>query len=276
MAKRKRNQNIEKKIKQGCGMGRQSEYKPWITIQEVPSMGRASRIKGIKTNRQHDFLSDMERNYFYYLDYSDQVIDIREQYPLLPLEETVLISEELGIKHPTHPDTGEYIVMTTDFLITLNNGTDVARTIKSKDELSNRRVIEKFEIEKAYWDKNDIDWGIVTENEIDKVVAKNIADIHSFSNIGDIDSLKGIDAANILDLTYELTRRIIGAEISLRQICNQFDTDMMLDKGTALSMFRHLLINKVLGINMQEKIDINKMVSIVKVDEDILGKVKVV
>lgn len=62
----------------------------------------------------------MERNYFYLTEYSDVVIDFREQFPVLPLEETRLIADELGIKHPTDPKTGEPILMTTDFLLTVD------------------------------------------------------------------------------------------------------------------------------------------------------------
>ena len=93
----------------------------------------------------------MERNYFYLTEYSDFVVDIREQFPLLPLEETIVITDELGIKHPTYPKTHEPIVMTTDFLLTVDKGeglVELARTIKMKDELLKERVIEKFEIER--------------------------------------------------------------------------------------------------------------------------------
>lgn len=64
-------------IKEGRGQGIGFEYKPWINIQDVPSLGRSTRLKGIKTGREHQFLSDMERNYFYILEYSEQVVDIR-------------------------------------------------------------------------------------------------------------------------------------------------------------------------------------------------------
>ncbi|MBM7599480.1 hypothetical protein JOC34_001848 [Virgibacillus halotolerans] len=59
------------------------EYIPWLTIQNVSSKGRSTRLKGIKMTRQHEFLSGMERNYFYVLEYSNRVIDIREHFPLL-------------------------------------------------------------------------------------------------------------------------------------------------------------------------------------------------
>ncbi len=78
-------------------------------------MGGSTRLKGIKTNRQHEFLSDLKRNYFYLTEYSGFVVDIREQFPLLPLEETIVIADELGLKHPTNPKTNEPVVMTMDF-----------------------------------------------------------------------------------------------------------------------------------------------------------------
>lgn len=59
MAKRKRKLDIAKMLKEGRGAGKGDKYKPWIIIQDVPSLGRTSRIKGIKTGRQHEFLSDM-------------------------------------------------------------------------------------------------------------------------------------------------------------------------------------------------------------------------
>lgn len=115
MAKRKRIVNIEKFLHEGRGKGILENFQPWIKIQDVASLGRVTRIRGIKTKRQHDFLSDLESNYFYHLDFSNYVVDIREQFPLLPIEETISIAKELGIKHPKNPETKEYIVMTSDF-----------------------------------------------------------------------------------------------------------------------------------------------------------------
>lgn len=66
MAKRKRVQNIDKFIKEGRGQGQFENYKPWLTIQDVPSLGRVTRLKGLTTNRQHEFLSDLERDYSCY------------------------------------------------------------------------------------------------------------------------------------------------------------------------------------------------------------------
>lgn len=78
--KTKRSLSIERKLKDGLGQGFGSDYKPWINIQDVPLLGRSTRLKGTKVPRQHEFLSDLGINYFYLLEYSDSVIDIREQF----------------------------------------------------------------------------------------------------------------------------------------------------------------------------------------------------
>lgn len=132
MAKRKReitDAKIDRFIKEGRGQGAGSDYLPWLRVQDVPSTGRSTRGVGWTTLRQHTFLSDLERDYFYALDYADEVTDIREQYPLLPLEETKLIAENLGVEHPKDPKTGVDIVMTTDFVITYKDK-EYARTVK--------------------------------------------------------------------------------------------------------------------------------------------------
>ena len=149
MAKRKRTNTNRGKEDNYSLIPRGKAYKPFIVIQDVPSLGRSSRQCGIKTGRQHDFLSDLERNYFMNLEFLDEVVDIREQFPL-EIEETLLIAEELGIKHPTKPATKEPNTMTSDFCITIKEGNsmrDIIRTTKYKKDLLDRRVMEKFAIE---------------------------------------------------------------------------------------------------------------------------------
>jgi len=58
-----------------------------------------------------------------------------------------------------------------------------ARTIKRKEDILDSRVLEKFEIEGRYWGNKDISWGIVTEEEIDKTLAKNIGYYYELNDI---------------------------------------------------------------------------------------------
>lgn len=274
MAKRERKLNIEKLIKEGRGTEVGEAYKPWIKIQDVPSLGRSTRLKGIKTMRQHEFLSDMEKNYFYLSEYSDCVVDIREQFPLLPLEETLTIAKELGIEHPSNPKTGEYIVMTTDFLITRESEGEkinVARTIKAKDELLNRRIIEKFYIEEVYWQRRGISWGIVTEQEINKAMAENISFFHSYYDVKNLDIFTEMNPSDFDDLILEFIRRVINCNESIRNVAKIFDDDMVLPKGTGLAIFKHLLARKIIKIDLTLSINIDKKMDI-SLQHNVLNK----
>lgn len=277
MSKRKRITQIEKWIKEGRGSGIGIDYKPWLKIQDVSSLGRSTRLKGIKTSRQHEFLSDLERNYFYLTEYSDVVIDIREQFPLLPLEETIVIADELGIKHPTDPKTGEPIVMTTDFLLTIDKGQgvfEVARTIKMKDELLKERVLEKFEIEREYWQRRDIDWGIVTEVEIPKMMARNISYIHDYYDIRDYDVFQEMSSQHIEDLSMSLMQRLLNGKSSIREITSKFDADTHLPFGSGVTLFYHLLAQKIIRIDMLEPINLEHTIAIKSIDESKLRQVR--
>lgn len=279
MAKRKRIHNIEKMIKEGYGSGISKDYKPWIHIQDVPSIGRVTRVKGIKTGRQHELLSDMERNYFYILEFSDRVTDIREQYPLLPMEETISIADELGIEHPKNPETGEEIVMTTDFLVTVSTGNgvkEVARTVKLKDDLLDRRVIEKFEIERQFWKRKNVNWAIVTEQEIDKIMAHNISFIQGYRDIKNVDGFIDMDSSDIQDLIYEFIKRIVDDKRSVRRISSEFDNDMNLPIGCGLSIYKYLLINKIIEVNMLNTIDVNNVIPIISVNNEQIKKVELI
>lgn len=278
MAKRTRKLDIDKKIKEGRGIGTGDEYKPWIKIQDVPSPGRSSRFKGIITERQHETLSDMERNYLNILEYSDFIVDVKEQYPLLPQEETLIIAKELGIEHPKVPGTGDYIVMTTDFLISLQQNEqliDVARTIKSKHDLLNKRIIEKFEIERIYWNRKGVSWSIVTEADINKTIAENIMFFNSYYDIELLDSFTSIDSTEITDLILEYIKRIIGSTQTIRSISSLFDKEMSLLGGTGISIFKHLLARKIIKIDLTKLININKKMDIELLDDALNKEYKI-
>src|SRR5690349_4522054 len=70
---------IQKLIREGRGQKELADYQPWLTVREVPSRGLSTRSKGWKTGRVHHVLSKLEKKYFYILEWSKIVVDIREQ-----------------------------------------------------------------------------------------------------------------------------------------------------------------------------------------------------
>jgi hypothetical protein len=257
MAKRKRTKTeaaIDRCIEEGRGQGRGYDYKPWLLVQDVASQGLASRIKGWKTKRVHHLHSNLELNYFYLLEWSSIVCDIREQYPLLPLEETLAIAEQCGISHPKDPKTQEPIVMVTDFCITVRQKIGVAeqiRTLKSAKDLQSERTIQKLEIERQYWHSRDISWGIVTENEIPETFARNVHWLHPFLNIEDLSPLSELDIRRIATA---LTLGVVEGKKSLASIAADCDDKLGLEPGIGLSVTRHLIANRQWVVDMNQPI----------------------
>lgn len=253
MAKRKRDftsSTIQKRLKEGRGQGEGIDYLPWLYIQDVPSEGRATRMKGWTTGRMHHLMSDLERDFFYLLDFADHVADIREQYPLLPLEETLAIADKMGVKHPTDPYTGEPVVMTTDFLVTYKNKS-MACSVKPADHLGSTRTIDKLEIEKRYWQERYIEWKIVTDRDIPKIVARNIEWFHKDYENEDMTHISTFVKSNLQRMFYELLQE--GE--SLARAASFCDEKLGFPLGTSLAYFKHLLARKYWVVDMNVKIN---------------------
>ena len=69
---------IIKRIKEGRGVGKLSNYKPWLYVDEVPSKGRSQRVYSHLTGRVHHVLSDLEFAVFLLLDHNSAVKDNRQ------------------------------------------------------------------------------------------------------------------------------------------------------------------------------------------------------
>lgn len=253
MAKRKRKTNElsnEKKLKQGRGAGSGENYKPWLHIQDVASRGLSTRIKGIKANRVHHFLSRLELFCFYCFDWSEDVIDIREQYPL-DQKETLAIAKMLNIKHPRVPRTLDWVVMTTDFLVTMRQpvGTyETAFSVKYSEEAAHSRTIEKFEIEKFYWTRRGIEWSVITEKNINRTLVQNIEWIHSFSNLNWL--LKSFPPSLFQEVADFLLAEIFNGQTPLRRATDSCDKKFNFVAGVSLSIARHLIATRKWRIDM--------------------------
>jgi hypothetical protein len=257
---------VEKWVSKGRGKGHREEYIPWVTVRDVPSKGISTRIKGWKTGRVHHFLSTLELSYFYTLEWSSIITDIRERYPL-PLEETLDIAERLNIHHPTDTKTKEPIVMTTDFLIDLdiNQSTELkARSVLYKKNLSSNRAVEILEVERMFWYEKGIDWGIVTENEIPNNLSKNIEWIYSAKDMLDAPNLTSKMLYQIEPLLLEV---INEGEAPFAQAALDVDERLGLKLGTSLWIVRHLLANRLWEVDMDIELDTNKSIEVIKAQQ---------
>lgn len=254
---------LERWLKEGRGSGEGEFYKPWLTIHDFASIGRSHRIPDWQHGRLRHLMSDLEEIIFYLLSWNERVTDIREQFPLLPLEETLWIAEELGIKHPADPISRFPIVMTTDFLLkTKSEPGDlyVARTVKPGDHLNNPRIVAKFAIERRYWKTRNVDWGIITDHKLPLQLYRNIKLVYEWFSFR---SLKPLTIQIIDETTHRLTNLVIGNNLALRDISQIVDKQFGFMNGTAMNVVRHLIARRQWQINMYQPIEMSKPLALV-------------
>lgn len=173
---------VERWIARGFGQGIGITYKPWFKVRDVPSRGRAKRVRGIVVPRIHHLLSGGEYNHFLFAEFQPDVIDIREHIALLPRSETLEIAQALGIRHPIYPTTKIPVVMRSDLALTKTTSNGSRELVLCIIPASNltpgtrglRRTVEKLKIERAYWERRCVVWRLATEHELDPTLIANL------------------------------------------------------------------------------------------------------
>lgn len=170
-------------IKQGYGQGWGLAYKPFLYIRDVPSDGRSTTLVGLKIPRTHHYFSDVEYHYHLLAEFSDDVVEIREQYALLPYEETNHIAEQLGIVHPIYKATGAQRVLTSDLVLSARKGSEIDQVVlccKVASDVdpanpASARTLEKVLLEKVYWEARNAEWRLVTDKMLPENKVHNLA-----------------------------------------------------------------------------------------------------
>ena len=256
MAKRTRIWNeakYRKYLAEGRGQGELMEYKPWIQIQDFPSKGIVSRVKGHTTGRIHHLMSNLELRYFYLLDWSEKTMDIREQFPLAELPDAIEIADSCGIRYPYDNVSGFPYVLTTDFLITANDRY-MARAIKPKSELRRSRVKEKLEIERRYWLKRDIEWKIITEDEIPCTKIRNIEWLCCGSEFKELVS-DGDLARSCEEMFMEM---YVHEKCPVITIIHHVELFYGLSEGTGMALFKQLVRSKSIELDLNKQINLTE------------------
>ncbi|MDO8775299.1 MAG: TnsA endonuclease N-terminal domain-containing protein [Burkholderiaceae bacterium] len=247
-------------LKEGRGQGHGKDYRPWLTIQDVSSLGRSSRIHSRKTGREHHLLSDIETALFLLLDWSDAVTDIREQFPL-DRDETRRIAADMGVRHPADTQSRTDIVMTTDFVVNVRTGdtiTVAARSVKPASELDKARTLEKQEIERRYWHIKGVDWGLVTDLDLPAQRIKNLRWLHEMQSLQHMTApYPGYwDDRCVRFLAY--LPQATG--MSTKQFARLLESTQGFATGETLTVLRHLAANKRIAIDLDAKFDMQVQV----------------
>jgi hypothetical protein len=254
MGRRTAKINIEKRVKAGFGQGHGRNYKSWLTAQSFSSIGYTIRVPGKKTGREHHLFSNIELEFFHVLDWSPRVVDIREQFPLLPVDETLAYSAAHRIRHPMDPRTKEPYVLTTDFLVTIRNtprDTEEARAVKPASALQSPRTLEKLQIERLYWNARNVKWGIVTEQDIPKNVSHNLRWLHPYIDSPHVASVP----EDQFDAVDRVLRGSLENGMTLAAAARTCDGKFGFEPGVSLSLARYFIASRRWSVDISVKID---------------------
>ncbi len=245
---------IERRIAAGFGQGDGASYKPWLRISDVPSKGTCTIITGWKHGREHHLLSRNERNYFYCLEWQDDVVEIREQFPLLPLQRTIEIATSLGLRHPSNK--GKPLVMTTDFFLTVRTSAGslrhLARTVKPASELEKTRVQEKFEVERQYFLEKGIEWGVILPDQVPDAMWRNIDWLHECRDVRKLSPISQRQVNEAQEWLVETLGK--GRVVRLQELAPATDDALGFRRGMALKIIRHLIASKQVQVDITERL----------------------
>lgn len=246
---------IEERQRDGYGCGRGAAYKPWLEVQDLSSLGRSRRMWSHKTGRVHHLFSDVERDLFIACEWSHEVVDIREQFPL-DREITQTLAHELGIRHPHYPTTNVPTVMTVDFLLTLRregNDSLLALNAKRDEEAEEENSLLKLEIQRSYFEAMGIPHHLMYHSQLPKQKLTNIYWIRDAQlSEGEVEPRPGMFSSLKTRMALELAASSSQHQ-PLHAYCDDFDSRYGVDSGTGLRVARMLMQERALMANLEAK-----------------------
>lgn len=247
------------------GVGEGINYKPWFTTRDVKGKNAfRSIVEGITTGRKHHFLSSIETQLFYILEFDENTIDIREQFPLFPLNSSKKIAQTLGINHPKVPTTGIDHVMTTDILITYRSSnlvTKKAFCVKPLEMLDDPRTLEKIEIERIWWEENNAEFFIFTGNKKTEILSRNI----SWAT----DPIRSRTQYKLNSLLGPAALQLSTGKYLKADICDDYMDIFNISKEEALNLLRTLIGAKLIKVDMNVLLEDSISINIYDIESEV-------
>lgn len=236
--------------KEERGRGRGADYVAYVQAADGVSRGQRNRILSPKLGREVVLLSIGEKDVYLILERSGTVTDIREQFPLYPIDETIAIAKQLGVRPCALNLRGK--PMTTDFLVTCREGQteqEIAISYKPLTELADPRVLELAEIERCFHHRRGAAWGFVTDQDLPRTTVDNLDLLADFYSLKD---LAPLTTQEVDDIAAALLPRIQSHRIPLNMAALEVDELLGYDPGTTLGVTWHLMASRRIPVNLEK------------------------
>ena len=265
---------IKRMRKEGRGRGVGEDYKAWLQAQDVPSTGKTRRLRGWWTgDRMVTCFSQLELNHFYNVEWDPTVTDYQDQQNLdmAGTGGTLEVAAALGYRHPQKK--GLPVPMTTDLVVRYADGSMQARAVKPACEVDLvgttrpahvKRVLEKLEIEQVYWRLRQVPWLLITEAEIDQVLAWNVRMVHSDYRLEELQPLTAEDVERAHAYLFPLVQK---ATTPLKDLADQCDAALGLSVGSSHALARHLIAQRRWPVDFTVRFELGGVLALQEVRE---------
>ena len=256
--------DYDRAVRNGFGVGSGLHFKSWLTGRDAGKRGRRSRVRGITQGRDYVLLSDGETGFFELLDKAPNVVDIREQFPLLPMDVVCGIAKRYGILYPIYPDTREPAVLSTDFLATITDGASdsyAAFAVKDDPDLRSSRVLRNLEIERLFWTALGVPWHLILKSSINLTIVANITWVAKLLRASPQTKCK-VPLDSLLDTIF--TPRAHQVD----EICGELSEAYSIDSDSAKRLMCRLIWSDVVQIDLRYGIEDSGLIEVIGIDRD--------
>ena len=234
-------------LARGHGGDAAPAHAPYLTIRSFSSRGFASAVANPDGSRAEHVMSRLEKGYLLLKRRDPNVVERREQVPLLPIEETEEIARTLGIRPLRTPKRQPY-VLTTDLVVRYRDGREEAAFVRPVARLARtRRAYDKMRVERVYWDRRGVDFRVITDEDVPGVIISNLEMLHDHHR-----PPAGFERADSQDLGLNTLRAALdgSSDEPLCHVCRALDEDGGMPVGTHVALLKHLVFRRMLTTNL--------------------------
>ncbi|WGV98876.1 hypothetical protein QF117_02630 [Vibrio sp. YMD68] len=240
---------------------------------EIDNSNKPSPLSHIllshKTNRYHELFTLEELALFLHLEHERNVLDIKEHY-LLPYEQSLQCHTQLSLyrhKESRIVEAKSHLGITTDFVIVEYDelcsslyqqafkcvpSDEYRNTVYSSDDAI--RLHHRNEIERLYWEKQNIGVIQVTEKELNPIKTSNLGWLReTYHHVRNLDVNEYL--SQIITMTLHerfLTRPTATLEEHLRYAASVHKVSI----SDVLDTFKHAAYSKLIPIDLNRIINI--------------------
>lgn len=210
--------------------------------------------------RHHCLLSGNERRVALLLAWDDDVLDIQEQFPLLPVSLTQTLAAARGIRHPMQD--GFPRERTLDFKVLHARLGWLGLSFKPEDEVNGkngeseraaRRKQDLLELERAYCEMVGWRWALVSEGDVPDVRARNLDILRErwTLNLAEVGPEKHSEIA-------DRVAAYLARGAALAEACYRTETAMRLPEegGSAIAVCLNWLARKRWSLDLDVPLDL--------------------